>query len=63
VLFRLWVTVLLGHTKIDHMDDTSSLGSRSANKEVVWLDVAVDQILLVDGLHTGKLGMLVAVRP
>lgn len=51
VLLRLRVTVLLRHTKIDDMDDTSSLRSRSADEEVVGLDVPVDEVLLVDGLY------------
>ena len=37
------------------MNDVSSFGVGSANEEVVRLDVAVDQVLLVDGLHSRQL--------
>lgn len=50
VLFRLGITVLLGHAKVDDVDDAGGLGAGSADEEVVGLDVAVDQVLLVDGL-------------
>lgn len=33
----------------------SAFGPRSTNQEVVWLDVSVDEILLVNGLHSRKL--------
>jgi hypothetical protein len=50
VLLRLWVTVLLGHAEIDDVDNVGSLGAGAADEEVVGLDVAVDEVLLVDGL-------------
>lgn len=34
------------------------LGTRTADKEVVWLDVTVDEVLFVDGLNTGYLEQL-----
>lgn len=52
MLLRLGVAILLGHAKIDNVDDVGGLSSRSANKEVVGLDVTVDQILLVDSLDS-----------
>lgn len=52
MLFGFRVTVLFRHSKIDHMDNISCLGARSADQEVVWLNVAVDQILLVDCLDS-----------
>ena len=55
MLLGLGVTVLLSHTKVDHMDDISALGAGATDKEVVRLDVAVDEILLVDGLNARKL--------
>ena len=55
VLLRLWITVLFGHAKIDDVDDISGLRLWTANKEVVGLDIAVDQVLLVDSLDTGQL--------
>ena len=56
VLLRLGVTVLLRHTKVDDVDDIGALGAGAADKEVVGLDVAVDEVLLVDGLDTRQLG-------
>jgi hypothetical protein len=51
VLLRLRVTVLLGHAEVDDVDNVGSLGAGAADKEVVGLDVAVDQVLLMDCLH------------
>jgi hypothetical protein len=34
------------------MDDIGTLGARAADEEVVGLDVAVDEVLLVDGLNS-----------
>ena len=50
VLLGLGVTVLLGHAKVDHVDDVGALGAGTTNEEVVGLDVTVDEVLLVDGL-------------
>ncbi len=55
VLLRLGVTVLLRHTKIDNVDDVGSLGARSSDQEIVGLDISVDEVLLVDGLHARQL--------
>lgn len=51
MLLRLWVTVLLGHAEVDDVDNVGSFGAGAADKEVVGLDVAVDQVLLMDCLH------------
>ena len=56
VLLCLGITVLLRHTEIDDMDDISELGAGTADEEVIGFDVTVDEVLLVDGLYTGKLG-------
>ena len=55
VLLGLGVTVLLGHAEIDDMDDVGGLGRRAADEEVVRLDIAVDQVLLMNCLHARKL--------
>jgi hypothetical protein len=52
VLLRLGVAVLLRHTKVDNVDDIGALGAWTANEKVVGLDVAVDEVLLVDGLNS-----------
>ncbi len=55
VLLRLRIAILLGHAKVDHVDDVGRLGTRSANQEVIGFDIPVDEILLVDGLDTRQL--------
>jgi hypothetical protein len=61
VLLRLGVTVLLGHTKVDNVDNIGALRARAADKEVIGLDVPVDEVLLVDGLNSRQL-ILVSIR-
>jgi len=55
VLLGLGVAVLLGHAKVDDVHRVGVLGARAADQEVVGLDVAVDQVLLVDRLHSREL--------
>ena len=45
----LGIAVLLGQTKVDDIDLVAALAN--AHEEVVGLDVAVDEVLLVDGLN------------
>jgi hypothetical protein len=52
MLLCLGVTVLLRHTEVDNVNDIGALRAWAANKEVVRLDVAVDEVLLVDGLDS-----------
>ena len=56
VLLGLGVAVLLRHAEVDNVDDVGALRAGPANEEVVWLDIPVDQVLLVDGLYAGQLG-------
>lgn len=56
MLLGLGIAVLLGHAKVDNVDNVSSLRPRPADEEVVRLDVTVDEVLLVDSLYTGQLG-------
>ena len=55
VLFRLGVPVLLGHAKVDDVDDVGRLGLRAADEEVVGLDVAVDEVLFMYRLDAREL--------
>lgn len=55
VLLSLGIAVLLGHTEINDMDHVGRLTARTPDEEVVWFDVSVDQVLLMDSLDTGKL--------
>lgn len=55
VLLGLWVAVLLGHAEVNGVDDISRLGAWSADQKVIWLDIPVDEVLLVDSLDSGQL--------
>lgn len=55
VLLCLRVTVLLCHTEVHDVNYISTLRTRTANEEVVGLDVAVDEVLLVNGLNPRQL--------
>lgn len=55
MLLRFGVSVLLGHPKVDDMDHVGRLCVQAADEEIVRLDVSVDEILLVDGLHSREL--------
>ncbi len=55
MLLRLGVSVLFGHAKIDDMYYVGSLGAWATDQEIVRLDISVDEVLLVDCLHPGKL--------
>lgn len=54
VLLGLGVSVLLGHTEVDHVDDVGRLGSWSSDQKVVGLDITVDEVLFVYRLDSGK---------
>ena len=55
VLLRLRVTILLRHPKVDDMDQIRILRPRPADEEVIWLDITVDEVLLVNGLYSRDL--------
>lgn len=55
VLLCFGVAVLLGHAKVDNMDQIGVLCVRTSHQEVVWLDIAINQILLVNCLDAIKL--------
>jgi len=46
----LWVSVLLGQTKVDNVDLVASLAN--AHQEVIWLDITVNEGLGVDVFDT-----------
>lgn len=55
MLFRLGVTVLFSHAKIDYVNDIRGLCTWSTNEKIVWFDVTVDEILLVNCLYSRQL--------
>lgn len=50
MLFGLRVSVLFRHSKIDDMDDIGCFAVRPTDQEVIWLDIAVDEIFFVNRL-------------
>lgn len=52
MLLSFGVAVLLGHAKVDDVHEVGALGHGTTDEKVVWLDVTVDEVLLVDGLNT-----------
>lgn len=58
VLLGLWVAVLFGHAKINNVNDIGCFTPRPSDKEVVWFDISVDQVLFMDSLDTGELDRL-----
>ena len=62
VLLGLWIAVLLGHAEVNGVDNIGCLGPWLADQEVVWLDIAVDEVFLVDSLDSGQLGSVSFVR-
>jgi hypothetical protein len=55
VLFGFGVSVLFGHAKINDVNDVGRFGVWSTYQEIIGFDVAVDEVLFVDGLHSGEL--------
>lgn len=69
VLFRLRVAILLCHTKIHNMNYALArvllvgVVAKLSNEEVVGLDVAVNEVLFVNSLDTGKLHHVSKLNP
>lgn len=49
-----WISVLLGHAKVNQMDRVFVWETLSANEEIVWLNIPVNEIVVVDSLNEGK---------
>jgi hypothetical protein len=58
-LLGLWITILLCHAEINHVNNICSLRAWPAYQKVVWFDVAVDQVALVNRLYSRQLFGLV----
>ena len=54
MLLRLWVSILLRHTKIHHVNNVLGLRIRATNEKIVRFDVAVYQVLFMDSLYSGQ---------
>jgi hypothetical protein len=50
---RAWILVSLSQPKIDYVDDM--LLFATSNEEVIWLDVAMEEAILVDKLNSLEL--------
>lgn len=49
------ISILLGHAKVDKENIVSGLSAGLADQKVVWLNIAVNEIMVVNGLNTSKL--------
>lgn len=58
MLLGLGVSVLLGHAKVHNMDDIGGLRIWPTNKKVVRFDIAVNEVLFMYCLDTGKLAKM-----
>lgn len=55
VLLCFRVSVLLCHAKIDKENIVSGLSAGLADQKVVWLNITVNEVVIVNGLNTSKL--------
>lgn len=55
MLLCLGISILLSHTKIDQVYCVGIRGSLSTNKKVVWFNITVYQIVIMDTLDTSNL--------
>lgn len=55
MLLCLRISVLLGHTKVDQENIVGGLSAWLADQKVVWLDITVNEIMVVNGLNTSQL--------
>lgn len=58
VLFGLGISVLLGHAEIYDMNHSCSLGTRTTDEEIVRFDIPINEIFLVNGLHSMQLDLV-----
>lgn len=55
MLLCLGISVLLGHTKVDQENIVGGLSAWLADQKVVWLNITVNEIMVVNGLNTSQL--------
>ena len=55
MLLCLRVSILFGHTKVHHMYHIRRLRAWSPDKEIIWFDVSVYEVLFMYCLYSGKL--------
>lgn len=55
VLLGFGVSVLLGHAEVDDVDNVGRFRVGTSDEEIVRLDVAIDEVLFVDGLYSRQL--------
>ena len=60
VLLGFRVAILFCHTEVDDVNNVRGFRAGAANQEVVRLDIAVDEVLLVDSLHSRELNSFVS---
>lgn len=57
MLLGFWISVLFRHAEVYNVNNICCFRIWSANEKVVGFDVSIDQVLLVDRLDAGQLGM------
>lgn len=55
VLLCFRISVLFCHAKIDKENIVSGLSAGLADQKVVWLNITVNEVVIVNGLNTSKL--------
>ena len=57
MLLCFGISILFGHAKIEDVNDVDGFGVGSADEEIVGLDIAIDEVLFVNGLYSRQLQM------
>ena len=52
MLLSLGIPILFCHPEIDDVNYVSGFRIGAADEEIVGFDISIDEILLVDGLHS-----------
>ena len=55
MLFGFRISVLFCHPKVDNVNDIGKFSVRPTKQEIVWLDIAVDEVLFVNCLDPREL--------
>lgn len=57
MLLCLGISVLLCHAKVNEIHHVGMGCARSANEEIVWFDVSVDQVVLMNAFYSCNLSI------
>jgi hypothetical protein len=51
MLFGFWITILLGHAKVNHENKIGCVGSWPPDQKVIWFDISVYQVVFVQRFY------------